>query len=84
MAHTKSKGTAKHQKGQRQAKYRGVKVSGGQPVVNGNILIRQVGTKFHPGHGVSMGRDFTLYAVTDGVVKFIQRQGRQTVNVIAN
>lgn len=63
-------------------KYRGVKIYGGEVVKTGNIIIRQVGTKIHPGVNVGMGRDFTLYAKADGVVKFeyITRE-RQRVSV---
>jgi large subunit ribosomal protein L27 len=49
---------------------RGVKIFGGQTVVPGNIIVRQVGTVFHPGKGVRLGRDFTIYSVIEGVVKF--------------
>jgi large subunit ribosomal protein L27 len=48
----------------------GVKIFGGQQVVAGNIIVRQRGTEFHAGEGVGMGRDHTLFALTDGVVKF--------------
>jgi len=51
-------------------KYRGVKMFGGQKVKAGNIIVRQVGTKFHPGVNVGIGRDFTLYAKTEGVITF--------------
>lgn len=69
MAHKKAGGSSRNGRdsaGQR----RGVKRFGGQPVVAGNILVRQLGTKFHPGEGVGMGRDYTLFALIDGVVKF--------------
>jgi len=59
----------------------GVKVSGGQNVVSGNILVRQRGTTFHAGDGVMKGRDHTLFAIRDGVVKFAQKQGRKLINV---
>ncbi len=65
-------------------KYLGVKKSGGQVVTSGNIIIRQRGTKFHPGLNVGMGRDHTLFAKADGRVEFIQKsKTRKTVNVIA-
>lgn len=54
---------------------RGVKKFGGQAVLAGNILMRQVGTVFHPGNNVGLGRDFTLFALIDGVVRF-ERKGR--------
>jgi len=65
-------------------KYLGVKKSGGQVVISGNIIIRQRGTKFHPGLNVGMGRDHTLFAKADGRVEFIQKSRTvKTVNVIA-
>ena len=60
---------------------RGVKRFGGEQVEAGNILVRQVGNRFHPGNGVGQGNDFTLYALVDGVVKF-DRKGRR-INVVA-
>jgi len=69
MAHKKAGGSSRNGRdsaGQR----RGVKRFGGQQVLAGNILVRQLGTKFHPGEGVGMGRDFTLFALVDGFVKF--------------
>jgi large subunit ribosomal protein L27 len=63
-------------------KYRGVKIYGGEAVKAGNIIVRQVGTKIHPGRNVGMGRDFTLFALVPGTVKFeyIDRS-RQRVSV---
>ncbi|MGD9607819.1 MAG: 50S ribosomal protein L27 [Desulfovibrionaceae bacterium] len=69
MAHKKAGGSSRNGRdsaGQR----RGVKRFGGQQVLAGNILVRQLGTKFHPGEGVGMGRDYTLFALIDGQVKF--------------
>lgn len=69
MAHKKAGGSSRNGRdsnGQR----RGVKRFGGQVVLAGNILVRQVGTKVHPGVNVGMGRDFTLFAKVDGVVKY--------------
>ena len=64
-------------------KYLGLKKSGGQMVTAGNIIIRQRGTKFHPGVNVGMGRDHTLFAKVDGRVEFIQKtRTAKTVNVI--
>jgi large subunit ribosomal protein L27 len=57
-----------------------VKVYGGQTVTAGSILMRQVGTVIHPGNNVKLGRDFTLYSVVDGVVKY-ERQGRDRKKV---
>lgn len=59
----------------------GVKVSDGQSVNSGNILVRQRGTMFHPGKGVMKGRDHTLFAVMDGSVKFVKKEGRKYINV---
>jgi len=78
MAHKKGQGSSRNGRdsnGQR----RGVKRYAGQKVVAGNILVRQVGTKFHAGRGVGTGSDFTLFALVDGVVQFDQ-EGRR-VNV---
>ena len=60
----------------------GVKKYGGEIVLPGNIIIRQRGTKIHPGENVSKGGDDTLFAKVDGVVKFSTRNGRKLVNVI--
>jgi large subunit ribosomal protein L27 len=80
MAHTKAGGSTR-QKGNRRGKRLGVKLFGGQKVNNGNIIIRQKGSKFHPGVGVLMGNDFTLYAIKQGIVTFVKKQGRQFVSV---
>lgn len=61
----------------------GVKISGGQKVFAGNILVRQRGTKFHAGRNVKVGRDHTLYSKTDGQVSFAIREGKQYVRVQA-
>ncbi|TVQ80076.1 MAG: 50S ribosomal protein L27 [Bradymonadales bacterium] len=74
MAHKKAGGSSKNGRDSN-PQYRGVKKFGGQPVRAGNILVRQVGSKIHPGQNVGMGRDFTLFALTDGVVHY-QRKGR--------
>ncbi|BCS88206.1 50S ribosomal protein L27 [Pseudodesulfovibrio sediminis] len=69
MAHKKAGGSSRNGRdsaGQR----RGVKIFGGQEVVAGNILVRQLGTKFHAGEGVGIGKDYTLFALRDGVVKY--------------
>jgi large subunit ribosomal protein L27 len=59
----------------------GVKVFGGQQVANGGIIVRQNGSRFHPGKNVKMGRNFTLYSVVAGKVRFYQRQGKSLVGV---
>lgn len=81
MAHTKSGGTTKGNRDS-QAKRLGVKIYGGQKAQNGNIIVRQKGTKINPGLGVDMGKDFTIYAIRDGVVTFKQKQGKKVVEVL--
>lgn len=81
MAHTKSQGAVKGNRDS-QAKRLGVKVYGGSRVQPGNILVRQRGSKFNPGDGVEMGRDFTLFAVREGVVNFKTRLSKKVVEVI--
>ena len=79
MAHKKGQGSSRNGRdsnGQR----RGVKRFGGEQVIAGNILVRQLGTKFQPGKGVGQGKDYTLFALVDGKVEF-DREGRR-VNVI--
>jgi large subunit ribosomal protein L27 len=73
MAHKKAGGSSKNGRDSN-AKYLGVKRYGGQRVLAGNILVRQRGTKFHPGKNVGLGRDHTLFALIDGVVAF-KKQG---------
>ena len=80
MAHKKGQGSVKNGRDSR-SKRLGVKKYGGQSVIAGNILIRQRGTKVHPGVGVGIGRDHTLFALVDGRVKF-DREARR-VNVVA-
>jgi large subunit ribosomal protein L27 len=80
MAHKKGQGSSRNGRDSN-AQRRGVKRYAGQQVRAGNILIRQVGTKFFAGRNVGQGSDFTLFALTDGVVEF-DRKGRR-VNVIA-
>lgn len=82
MAHKKASGKTR-QKSPRAGKRLGLKVGHNQPVKAGNILIRQRGSKFHPGDGVKMGRDFTIFATQTGVVNFKKRQGKRIVEVIA-
>jgi large subunit ribosomal protein L27 len=69
MAHKKAGGSSKNGRDSN-PKMRGVKRFGGQKVNTGEILVRQVGTVFHPGRNVGLGRDFTLYALIEGVVTF--------------
>jgi large subunit ribosomal protein L27 len=69
MAHKKGVGSSRNGRDSN-PQYRGVKKFGGERVVAGNIIVRQCGTKWHPGTNVGMGRDYTIYALVDGVVKF--------------
>ena len=75
MAHKKGQGSSRNGRDS-QPKYRGVKLSDGSYVKGGNILVRQVGTKIHPGRHVGLGRDYTLYAKADGVVRYEQHRNR--------
>jgi large subunit ribosomal protein L27 len=79
MAHKKGQGSSRNGRDSN-AQFRGVKVYGGQTVRAGNILIRQVGSSFHAGNNVGVGRDYTLWATIDGVVKF-ERKGRDKKRV---
>ena len=74
MAHKKGEGSVKNGRDSN-SKRLGVKIYGGQPAIAGNIIIRQRGTVYHPGKNVGVGKDYTLFALTDGVVEF--RKGRQ-------
>ena len=82
MAHKKGQGSSRNGRdspGQR----RGVKVYGSEVVRAGNILVRQVGTKIHPGDGVGIGKDHTLFALVDGQVKYTRTTGdRRVVSVL--
>ena len=80
MAHKKGQGSSRNGRDS-QPQMRGVKKFGGEVVRAGHILVRQVGTRFHAGSNVGQGKDFTLWALVDGVVKF-DRKGRR-VNVVA-
>ncbi len=83
MAHKKAGGSTRNGRDSN-PKYLGVKVYGGQAVNAGNIIIRQRGTRFHPGSGVGLGRDYTIFAIVDGVVEFCTKGAnrRRTVNVV--
>ena len=82
MAH--KKGQVSTRNGRDSAgQHRGVKIYGSENVVSGNILVRQVGTLFHPGQNVGMGKDFTLFATADGTVKYVKTRGdRRVVSVV--
>lgn len=82
MAHKKGQGSSRNGRdspGQR----RGIKVYGSEKVIAGNILVRQVGTLVHPGQNVGMGKDYTLFALIDGTVKYSRTRGdRRVVSVL--
>ncbi len=83
MAHKKGQGSSRNGRDSK-PKYRGVKKYGGEVVKAGNILVRQCGTKFHPGVGVGIGRDFTIFAVIAGQVKFEGPEGKRRISVYAS
>jgi large subunit ribosomal protein L27 len=74
MAHKKGEGSVKNGRDS-QSKRLGVKIYGGQSAIAGNIIVRQRGTVYHPGKNVGVGRDFTIFALTDGVVEFKKGRG---------
>ena len=80
MAHKKGVGSRRNGRDSN-PQYLGVKRYGGQPVSAGSILVRQRGTKFHPGRNVGRGNDDTLFALVDGVVKFERMRARPVVSV---
>ncbi len=82
MAHKKGQGSSRNGRDSN-AQRRGIKVFGGQHVTAGSILVRQVGTRIHPGRNVGLGRDFTLFALRDGVVKYGKSRGRVVAQVEA-
>lgn len=83
MAHKKGEGSVKNGRDSN-SKRLGVKIFGGQPAISGNILVRQRGTQYHPGKNVGVGKDFTLFALTDGVVEFRKgKNDKSTVSVVA-
>jgi large subunit ribosomal protein L27 len=80
MAHKKGQGSSRNGRDSN-PKYRGVKLYGGQVAKAGSIIVRQCGTKFHPGEGVGLGNDFTIFALRAGVVKFEGPKNRRRVAV---
>ena len=78
MAHKKGEGSVKNGRDS-QSKRLGVKIFGGQPASTGNIILRQRGTAYHPGKNVGLGKDFTIFAMTDGLVEFRKTKGDKTV-----
>jgi large subunit ribosomal protein L27 len=81
MAHKKGQGSSRNGRDS-QSQRRGIKRFAGEPVIAGNILVRQVGTVVHPGSNVGMGRDFTLFALVDGHVKYVRSGSRKIVSVV--
>jgi large subunit ribosomal protein L27 len=81
MAHKKASGSTSQQS-TRAGKRRGIKIYGGQKIKIGQIISRQKGTVHHPGEGVGLGRDFTLFALRDGIVKFYQKKSKKLVKVL--
>ena len=80
MAHKKGQGSTRNGRDSN-PQYRGVKRHDGQFVRTGNILVRQLGTKFHPGKNVGVGKDWTLFALQDGFVKFEKRNNRSQISI---
>jgi large subunit ribosomal protein L27 len=81
MAHKKGVGSSRNGRDSN-PKYRGIKKYGGEAVRAGNIILRQCGTKWHPGRNVGLGTDYTIYALVDGVVRFEHKdKNRQKVSV---
>lgn len=80
MAHKKGEGSVKNGRDSR-SKRLGVKIYGGQPAIAGNIIVRQRGTVYHPGSNVGVGKDFTLYALSDGIVEFRKTKNKTLVSV---
>ena len=78
MAHKKGEGSVKNGRDS-QSKRLGVKIYGGQPAFAGNIIVRQRGTVYHPGKNVGLGKDFTIFALTDGIVEFRKGKGDKSV-----
>jgi len=80
MAHKKGEGSVKNGRDS-QSKRLGVKIYGGQPAISGNIIVRQRGTVYHPGDNVGLGKDFTIFATTDGIVEFRKTRTKTLVSV---
>ena len=81
MAHKKGQGTSKNGRDSN-AQRRGIKKYGGERVLAGNILMRQCGTRFHPGENVGLGKDYTLFALKDGIVQW--NKAKRNVSVVAS
>lgn len=82
MAHKKGEGKVKNGR-ESHSKRLGIKIYGGQSIISGNIIVRQRGTQYHPGKGVGIGKDHTIFAVIDGEVKFTKgKNDRRFVHVL--
>ena len=77
MAHKKGVGSSKNGR-ESESKRLGVKICGGQGAIAGNIIVRQRGTKHHPGENVGIGKDHTLFALTDGIVQFTKKSNNRS------
>lgn len=80
MAHKKGEGSVKNGRDSH-SKRLGVKIYGGQPAIAGNIIVRQRGTVYHPGANVGIGKDFTLYALEDGIVTYRKTRNKTTISI---
>ncbi|HTN17244.1 MAG TPA: 50S ribosomal protein L27 [Chitinophagaceae bacterium] len=80
MAHKKGEGSVKNNRDS-ESKRLGVKIFGGQPAISGNIIVRQRGTVYHPGANVGLGKDFTIFALTDGIVEFRKTRNKTLISV---
>ena len=83
MAHKKGGGSTRNGRDSNSQR-RGVKRFGGEKVIAGNIIVRQCGTKFRPGHNMGMGKDYTLFALVEGVVRFDQEGRRVNIDAKKN
>jgi large subunit ribosomal protein L27 len=82
MAHKKGEGSSRNGR-ESESKRLGIKIFGGQPAIAGNIIVRQRGTQHHPGENVGIGKDHTLFALSDGIVEFKKKSGgRSFVSVL--
>lgn len=80
MAHKKGEGSVKNGRDSH-SKRLGIKIYGGQPAIAGNIIVRQRGTVYHPGVNVGIGKDFTIFALTDGIVQFKKTRTKTLISV---
>ncbi|NCX95320.1 MAG: 50S ribosomal protein L27 [Chitinophagia bacterium] len=82
MAHKKGEGSVRNGRDSRSRRL-GVKIYGGQPAIPGNIIVRQRGTEYHPGSNVGMGKDYTIFALTAGLVEFKKTRLKTYISVVA-